>query len=107
MRRVGYRTKRIVAQTFSLQQDVDKVSPVVAYEHLNHIRQAWNCNPSNKLEDQDVVVTVPASFDETAQGHLKVELALSKILLLGRASSGLLRLCAPPTNACMSFNRSC
>ncbi len=36
--------------------------------YLNHIRQAWNYrNPSNKLEDQDVVVTVPASFDETAR----------------------------------------
>ncbi len=49
--------------------DVDKVSPVVASaSYLNHIRQAWNYrNPSNKLEDQDVVVTVPASFDETAR----------------------------------------
>ncbi len=50
-------------------QDVDKVSPVIASaSYLNHIRQAWNYrHPSNKLEDQDVVVTVPASFDETAR----------------------------------------
>ncbi|MGR5542025.1 Hsp70 family protein, partial [Vibrio campbellii] len=49
--------------------DVEKVSPVVASaSYLNHIRQAWNYrNPSNKLEDQEVVVTVPASFDETAR----------------------------------------
>jgi len=67
--------------------DVDKVSPVVASaSYLNHIRQAWNYrNPSNKLEDQDVVVTVPASFDETAR-KLTLEAAelagLGKILLL-------------------------
>ncbi|MBW3694851.1 molecular chaperone DnaK [Vibrio sp. T187] len=67
--------------------DVDKVSPVVASaSYLNHIRQAWNYrNPSNKLEDQDVVVTVPASFDETAR-KLTLEAAalagLSKIVLL-------------------------
>ncbi|UUM31564.1 Hsp70 family protein [Vibrio japonicus] len=67
--------------------DVDKVSPVVASaSYLNHIRQAWNYrNPSNKLEDQDVVVTVPASFDETAR-KLTLEAAelagLNKIVLL-------------------------
>ena len=67
--------------------DVDKVSPVVASaSYLNHIRQAWNYrNPSNKLENQDVVVTVPASFDETAR-KLTLEAAelagLGKILLL-------------------------
>lgn len=49
--------------------DVEKVSPVVASaSYLNHIRQSWDYrNPGNKLEDQDVVVTVPASFDETAR----------------------------------------
>jgi molecular chaperone DnaK (HSP70) len=68
-------------------QDVDKVSPVVASaSYLNHIRQAWNYrHPSNKLEDQDVVVTVPASFDETAR-KLTLEAAdlagLKKIVLL-------------------------
>ncbi|NOH80512.1 hsp70 family protein [Vibrio sp. RE86] len=67
--------------------DVDKVSPVIASaSYLNHIRQAWNYrNPSNKLEDQDVVVTVPASFDETAR-KLTLEAAelagLKKIVLL-------------------------
>ncbi|MDV6250976.1 Hsp70 family protein [Vibrio sp. EA2] len=67
--------------------DVDKVSPVIASaSYLNHIRQAWNYrHPSNKLEDQDVVVTVPASFDETAR-KLTLEAAelagLNKIVLL-------------------------
>lgn len=68
-------------------QDVDKVSPIIASaSYLNHIRQAWNYrHPSNKLEDQDVVVTVPASFDETAR-KLTLEAAqlagLKKIVLL-------------------------
>ncbi|PQJ46233.1 molecular chaperone DnaK [Vibrio campbellii] len=68
-------------------QDVDKVSPVIASaSYLNHIRLAWNYrHPSNKLEDQDVVVTVPASFDETAR-KLTLEAAelagLKKIVLL-------------------------
>ncbi|HHX8341455.1 TPA: Hsp70 family protein [Vibrio alginolyticus] len=68
-------------------QDVDKVSPVIASaSYLNHIRQAWNYrHPSNKIEDQNVVVTVPASFDETAR-KLTLEAAqlagLKKIVLL-------------------------
>ena len=67
--------------------DANKVSPVIASaSYLNHIRQAWNYrHPSNKLEDQDVVVTVPASFDETAR-KLTLEAAslagLNKIVLL-------------------------
>ena len=67
--------------------DVEKVSPLTASaSYLNHIRQAWNYrNPSNKLEDQDVVVTVPASFDETAR-KLTLEAAelagLTNIVLL-------------------------
>lgn len=67
--------------------DVDKVSPVIASaSYLNYIRQAWNYrNPSNKLEDQEVVVTVPASFDETAR-KLTLEAAqlagLHKVVLL-------------------------
>ncbi|UPQ88957.1 Hsp70 family protein [Vibrio sinaloensis] len=68
-------------------EDVDKVSPVIASaSYLNHIRQAWNYrNPSDRLEDQDVVVTVPASFDEAAR-KLTLEAAklagLDRIILL-------------------------
>ncbi|PNH94363.1 Hsp70 family protein [Vibrio diazotrophicus] len=67
--------------------DVEKVSPVVASaSYLNHIRQAWNYrHPSNPLEAQEVVVTVPASFDETAR-NLTLEAAklagLNNIILL-------------------------
>ncbi|MDW6004089.1 Hsp70 family protein [Vibrio mangrovi] len=50
-------------------QDVEKVSPVTASaSYLNHIRQAWNYHhPAYPLEQQDIVVTVPASFDESAR----------------------------------------
>lgn len=49
--------------------DQDKVSPVTASaSYLQHVRQAWNYHhPGNRLEDQEVVVTIPASFDETAR----------------------------------------
>ncbi len=49
--------------------DTEKVSPVIASaSYLNHVRQAWNYHhPGDLLEEQDVVITVPASFDETAR----------------------------------------
>ncbi len=49
--------------------DVEKVSPVVASaSYLNHIRQAWNHrHPNDRLEHQELIITVPASFDETAR----------------------------------------
>lgn len=67
--------------------DVEKVSPVIASaSYLNHIRQAWNHrHPGNRLEQQEVIVTVPASFDETAR-KLTLEAArlaqLERIVLL-------------------------
>ena len=67
--------------------DTEKVSPVTASaSYLNHVRQSWNYHhPGNKLEDQEVVVTIPASFDETAR-KLTLEAArlagLSNIVLL-------------------------
>ncbi|OEF03863.1 Hsp70 family protein [Vibrio genomosp. F10] len=62
--------------------DVEKISPVVASaSYLNHIRLAWNHrNPSNPLENQDVVVTVPASFDEAAR---KLTIEAAKLAGLG------------------------
>jgi molecular chaperone DnaK (HSP70) len=50
-----------------------KVSPVAASAaYLEHIRDAWNAemaqgDESARLEKQDVVLTVPASFDEAAR----------------------------------------
>ncbi|MFD1560472.1 Hsp70 family protein [Paraburkholderia silviterrae] len=49
--------------------DVGKVSPVDASaSYLAHVRAAWNhCFPHAPLEEQDVVLTVPASFDDGAR----------------------------------------
>ncbi|MFP3564610.1 Hsp70 family protein [Paraburkholderia sp. SIMBA_030] len=56
--------------------EVRKVSPVEASaSYLAHARAAWNQRfPDARLEDQDVVLTVPASFDEGARA-LTVEAA--------------------------------
>lgn len=72
---------------WSSNRGVKKVSPVVASaSYLNHVRQAWDYHHQDaKLADQEVVVTVPASFDEAARA-LTLEAAamagLPKILLL-------------------------
>ncbi|MFM0059422.1 hsp70 family protein [Paraburkholderia phytofirmans] len=57
-------------------EDVRKVSPVEASaSYLAHVRAAWNQRfPDAPLERQDVVLTVPASFDEGARA-LTVEAA--------------------------------
>ncbi|MBK9441575.1 MAG: hsp70 family protein [Comamonadaceae bacterium] len=49
--------------------EVDKVSPVEASaSYLRHVRAAWNMqHPQSPLELQDIVLTVPASFDEAAR----------------------------------------
>jgi molecular chaperone DnaK (HSP70) len=48
---------------------VPKVSPVAASaSYLAHLRGAWNARfPDHLLEDQRIVLTVPASFDEGAR----------------------------------------
>jgi len=68
-------------------EGITKVSPVLASaSYLFHVRQAWNTeHPNALIEQQEVVITIPASFDESARA-LTVEAAkiagLSKILLL-------------------------
>ena len=49
--------------------DVPKVSPVEASaSYLRYVRAAWNCRfPHSPLEQQELVLTVPASFDEGAR----------------------------------------
>lgn len=56
--------------------DVPKVSPVAASaSYLAHVRAAWHARfPTVPLEKQDIVLTVPASFDEGARA-LTVEAA--------------------------------
>ena len=50
-------------------EDVEKASPVLASaSYLNHVRCAWNHeHPDHPLEQQNIVITVPASFDEAAR----------------------------------------
>lgn len=55
---------------------VAKVSPVVASaSYLAHVRGAWNTRfPDAPLEQQEITVTIPASFDDSARA-LTVEAA--------------------------------
>ena len=50
-------------------QGVAKVSPVLASaSYLFHVRNAWDfAHPDARMEDQEVVITIPASFDEGAR----------------------------------------
>jgi molecular chaperone DnaK (HSP70) len=49
--------------------DVDRLSPVaVSARYLAHLRAAWNHRfPRDPLESQEIVLTLPASFDEVAR----------------------------------------
>ncbi|GAA3918948.1 Hsp70 family protein [Litoribacillus peritrichatus] len=68
-------------------EGIEKVSPVLASaSYLDHVRKAWNHgNPDAPLEQQEVIITVPASFDEGARS-LTIEAAemagFGKVLLL-------------------------
>ncbi len=71
--------------------DVEKVSPVEATSrYLRHMREAWNASVARGregllLEEQLIVLTVPASFDEVAR-ELTVAAArdagMSRVVLL-------------------------
>jgi len=78
-------------------KDVARISPVDASaSYLAHIRAAWNHRfPRQKLEKQDLVLTVPASFDEVARS-LTVEAA-------HRAGLGQARLLEEPQAACYDW----
>ncbi|MCA9122960.1 MAG: Hsp70 family protein [Planctomycetales bacterium] len=57
-------------------EDVDRLSPVEASSrYLKHLRDAWDARfPREPLAEQDIVLTLPASFDEVAR-ELTVEAA--------------------------------
>lgn len=67
--------------------DVPKLSPVDASaRYLSHFREVWKQQfPHEPLEAQDIILTVPASFDEVAR-ELTVEAAhragLPRVILL-------------------------
>ncbi|WP_261815315.1 Hsp70 family protein [Vibrio gallicus] len=50
-------------------EEVEKISPLRATElYLAHLKQAWDHqNPEHLLVDQDITITVPASFDPAAR----------------------------------------
>src|SRR5687768_8424041 len=64
---------------WSAPPDVPRISPVEAStRYLRHLAHAWNfAHPSQGLEKQAVVLTVPASFDDMAR-TLTVEAARSR-----------------------------
>lgn len=72
---------------WSAAEGVAKVSPVVASaSYLSHIRYAWDQRfPDSPLAKQEIVITIPASFDEAARS-LTLEAAklagLTDLLLL-------------------------
>ncbi len=49
--------------------DVERLSPVdVSARYLSHVRDAWNYRfPRHPLREQELVLTLPASFDEVAR----------------------------------------
>ena len=70
-----------------LKARAPKWSPVeISSYYLAHLRNAWNVKfPDAPLEEQDIVITIPASFDETAR-ELTIEAAklagLPRVLLV-------------------------
>ena len=80
-------------------EDVAKISPVLASaSYLAHVRAAWNHRfPAHPLEAQEIVLTVPASFDEAARA-LTLEAArlagLEHAAAAGGTPGGVLRLAA-------------
>ncbi len=58
--------------------DIEKISPVeTSWRYLEHLTEAWDAaHPDAPLAEQDVVLTVPASFDPSAR-ELTVEAALA------------------------------
>jgi hypothetical protein len=74
--------------------DVQRISPLDASaRYLEHIRAAWDYkNPDAPLRDQDMVLTVPASFDAAAR-ELTTEAAaragLSNVILLEEPQAAL------------------
>jgi len=75
-------------------EDVDRISPFEATKaYLQHIKEAWgNNHPNAPLEEQDLIITVPASFLPAAT-ELTVEAAksigLNQALLLEEPQSAL------------------
>jgi molecular chaperone DnaK (HSP70) len=83
----GFADRTAAILPWGAPEEVPKISPLDASaSYLAHVRAAWNHrHPEAPLEKQELVVTVPASFDEAARA-LTVEAArlagLPKLRLL-------------------------
>jgi molecular chaperone DnaK (HSP70) len=56
-------------------EDVEKISPVEAsFRYLDHLAEAWRSLQGSGLGEEDVILTVPASFDAAAR-ELTIEAA--------------------------------
>ncbi|MGD8854444.1 MAG: Hsp70 family protein, partial [Gammaproteobacteria bacterium] len=64
-------------------EDIPRISPVLASaSYLAYLRAAWNHRfPADPLEAQEIVLTVPASFDEAARA---LTLEAARVAGLGR-----------------------
>ena len=75
-------------------EEVERISPFQATQaYLKHLKDAWHAqHPNAPLEQQDLIITVPASFDPAAR-ELTVEAArsigLNQALLLEEPQSAL------------------
>ncbi len=75
-------------------EEVDRISPFKATKaYLKHMKDAWDSqHPKSLLDEQDLIITVPASFDPAAR-ELTVEAArsvgLSHALLLEEPQAAL------------------
>src|SRR4029453_19257506 len=69
----GARSRASPTLPWGAPEEVPKISPVAASAHyLQHLRHAWDARlaagqPALALDRQDVLITVPASFDEEAR----------------------------------------
>lgn len=50
-------------------EEVNSVSPLQAsIDYLEHLKNAWNCEfPEDSFDEQEVIITIPASFDPAAR----------------------------------------
>ncbi len=67
--------------------DVKRLSPVeVSSSYLKHIRKSWNHQfPGHPLSEQDIVLTLPASFDEVARAftiQAAADAGLKRVVLI-------------------------
>lgn len=77
--------------------EVQRVSPLDAsFAYLEHLRDAWNhAHPDARFDEQEITITVPASFDPSAR-ELTAEAAT-------RVGTGELVLLEEPTAALYAF----